>query len=61
MAKKTEVIKENDVKENAAAPIELEELWKMQFHDPASGAVVMIRKAFKPRGKLEFYQPENLK
>ena len=34
---------------------DLEELWKMKFKDPASGQIVKVRKAFKPRGKLEFY------
>ena len=38
---------------------ELDELWKMKFRDPASGQIVKVRKAFKPRGKLEFYSPEN--
>lgn len=37
---------------------ELSELWEMKFRDPNSGSIVMVRRAFKPRGKLEFYQPE---
>lgn len=55
--KKTEVIEEP----KAEAPVnqeiyELEELYKMKFKD-VNGATVMVRKAYKPRGKLEFYQP----
>lgn len=37
---------------------DLESLWKMRFRDPISGATCMVRKAFKPRGKLELYCPE---
>lgn len=40
-----------------AVPIhDLEELWKMVFRD-GYGNLVKVRKAYKPRGKLEFYWP----
>ena len=35
---------------------DLEELWKMTFRD-GYGNLVKVRKAYKPRGKLEFYWP----
>ena len=37
---------------------DLNELWTMKFRDPLTGEICMVRKAFKPRGKLEFYHPE---
>ena len=37
---------------------DLRSLWEMKFIDPVTGKKVMVRKAFKPRGKLEFYSPE---
>ena len=37
---------------------DLESLWSMKFRDPMSGQICMVRKAFKPRGKLELYSPE---
>ena len=36
---------------------DLEALWSMKFLDPVTGSVLMVRKAYKPRGKLEFYTP----
>ena len=49
-AKKTEEKKEEPKIYN------LEDLYKMQFQDQ-HGNLVMVRRAYKPRGKLEFYQP----
>lgn len=45
----------------AEAPVnqeifDLENLYKMKFRD-GYGNVVMVRKAYKPRGKLEMYAP----
>lgn len=37
---------------------DLDELWKMKFVDPKTGEISMVRKAFKPRGKLELYNPD---
>ena len=37
---------------------DLDSLWSMRFRDPISGTTCMVRKAFKPRGKLELYCPE---
>lgn len=37
---------------------DLSSLFEMKFRDPLNGQVVMVRRAFKPRGKLEFYCPE---
>ena len=37
---------------------DLRTLWEMKFMDPISGEICMVRKAFKPRGKLELYHPE---
>lgn len=37
---------------------DLSSLWKMKFRDPITGELCMVRKAFKPRGKLELYRPE---
>lgn len=54
-SKKNEVIKEESVKEPSAV-YDLETLWEMKFKDH-TGAICMVRYAFKPRGKLEFYQP----
>ena len=34
----------------------VEDLYGMKF-EAQDGSIVMVRKAFKPRGKLEFYQP----
>jgi len=33
-------------------------LFEMRFRDPRDGTICMVRRAFKPRGKLEFYCPE---
>lgn len=49
MGKKTEDKQEEKV-------YEIEDLWKMKFRD-SEGTITMVRRAFKPRGKLEFYQP----
>ena len=38
---------------------DLSTLFEMKFLDPLNGQIVMVRRAFKPRGKLEFYCPEN--
>lgn len=67
MGKKKEEV--NELQETGTDPQEvqsldkslvydLSSLWEMKFRDPMTGAMVMVRKAFKPRGKLEFYQPE---
>ena len=40
---------------------DLNSLWSMKFRDPVDGTISMVRKAFKPRGKLEFYHPEDQK
>ena len=55
--KKTETA-EPEVKEEVRNTeiFDLEELYKMKFRDH-NGKIVMIRKAYKPRGKLEFYAP----
>lgn len=37
---------------------DLSSLFEMKFRDPLNGQIVMVRRAFKPRGKLEFYCPE---
>lgn len=37
---------------------DLESLWKMKFRDSRTGEISMVRYAFKPRGKLEFYHPD---
>ena len=62
MAKKNES-KGQDVPMNTEAKgqdvPDLNELFSMRFRDPVSGEIVMVRHAFKPRGKLEFYCPEN--
>lgn len=36
------------------AVYDVEELYRMKFRTK-SGGIVKVRKAFKPRGKLEFY------
>lgn len=62
MAKKTnqndQAADQRAGQENNTEIFDLDELWKMQFIDPVTGKKVMVRKAFKPRGKLEFYSPE---
>ena len=62
--KKSEIRNKNDqaadqqtVVDNSVV-YDLSSLWEMKFRDPVTGRVVMVRKAFKPRGKLEFYSPE---
>lgn len=62
--KKSEIRNKNDqatdqqtVVDNSVV-YDLSSLWKMKFRDPVTGRIVMVRKAFKPRGKLEFYSPE---
>ena len=63
MGKKKEVNEEERMKteevQDTSVVYDLSSLWEMKFRDPMTGAVVMVRKAFKPRGKLEFYSPEN--
>lgn len=56
MAKKNEA--EVKGQSNEGAVHDLNDLWTMQFRDPVSGEITMVRKAFKPRGKLELYHPE---
>ena len=55
---KEQVADQRAGKENNVELFDLNELWSMKFVDPGNGHIVMIRKAFKPRGKLEFYSPE---
>ena len=62
--KKSEIRNKNDqaadqqtVVDNSVV-YDLSSLWEMKFLDPVTGRIVMVRKAFKPRGKLEFYSPE---
>lgn len=61
MAKKTnqndQAADQQTVVDNSVV-YDLSSLWEMKFRDPVTGRVVMVRKAFKPRGKLEFYSPE---
>ena len=58
MAKKNEEeITREDVK-TADVVYDLSSLYEMRFRDPVTGSVVMVRKAYKPRGKLEFYTPK---
>ena len=47
-----------EVKEPEPEPVyDLDALWNMKFRDPKTGVISKVRYAFKPRGKLEFYQP----
>lgn len=48
--------KKTEKKEEPAQLPMLEDLWKMKFQ-LEDGTVVMVRKAYSPRGKLEIYQP----
>ena len=54
-SKKNEVKKEEGITEPSKV-YDLDALWEMKFRDH-NGTICMVRKAFKPRGKLEFYQP----
>ena len=60
--KKTETAEAEAMEEvKAEAPVlqeifDLEDLYKMKFRD-GYGNIVMVRKAYKPRGKLEMYAP----
>ena len=56
--KKEETIKSGDQKADTSVVYDLDSLWEMKFRDPKTGAISMVRKAFKPRGKLEFYHPD---
>ena len=65
MAKKNEEVRSKNDEEVTAADVaaadvvyDLSSLFEMKFRDPLNGQVVMVRRAFKPRGKLEFYCPE---
>lgn len=64
MARKNEEVrsKNEDVTAEEVAVIDvvydLASLFEMKFRDPLNGQIVMVRRAFKPRGKLEFYCPE---
>lgn len=60
-SKKNEAPKKEESITDTSLVYDLESLWDMKFRDPASGAICKVRKAFKPRGKLEFYQPEEEK
>ena len=51
--------KKTENKTDTSPIYDLSALFEMKFRDPMNGQVVMVRKAFKPRGKLEFYCPEN--
>lgn len=63
MAKKKETVVEvgqadmRDGFSDMSVVYDLESLWEMKFRDPKTGEISMVRKAFKPRGKLEFYHP----
>ena len=50
--------KKTENKTDTSPVYDLSALYEMKFLDPMNGQVVMVRKAFKPRGKLEFYCPE---
>lgn len=62
MAKKNEEAKEQVAKgknqADTSVVYDLDTLWEMKFRDPMTGEISMVRKAFKPRGKLELYHPE---
>lgn len=48
-----------EVEEPDPEPVyDLDALWNMKFRDPKTGVISKIRYAFKPRGKLEFYHPQ---
>ena len=59
MAKKNEK-QETKTEEQVDTSVvyDLSTLWEMKFRDPMTGEISMVRKAFKPRGKLELYHPE---
>ena len=44
--------------EDTSVVHDLESLWKMKFRNSNTGEISMVRYAFKPRGKLEFYHPD---
>ena len=44
--------------EDTSTVYDLESLWKMKFRNSKNGEISMVRYAFKPRGKLEFYNPQ---
>lgn len=46
-------------KTDTSVVYDLNTLWEMKFRDPMTGEISMVRKAFKPRGKLELYHPED--
>lgn len=64
MAKKNEEKKVSGVSDQVSGTADtsvvydLNTLWEMKFRDPMTGEISMVRKAFKPRGKLELYHPE---
>ena len=62
MGKKTETQeqeKQYGEQEIDLSPVyDLTTLFELRFRDPLNGATVKVRRAFKPRGKLEFYHPE---
>ena len=58
MATKKKTEEQQEEKKPEEKIYTFEELFSMKFVD-GYGNVVMIRKAYKPRGKLEFYQPRS--
>ena len=56
--KAAEQTAEEQKKEDTNVVYDVNSLWNMRFRDPVTGTITMVRKAFKPRGKLEFYNPE---
>jgi hypothetical protein len=60
MAKKNEK-QESKTEEQVDTSVvyDLNSLWEMKFRDPITGEISKVRKAFKPRGKLELYHPED--
>ena len=55
-----EIVQEEAVEKHVDSSLvwDLSTLFEMKFMDPLNGQIVMVRRAFKPRGKLEFYCPE---
>ena len=55
---KNEQVADQRAVDDNSVVYDLESLWEMKFRDPVNGRIVKVRRAFKPRGKLEFYSPE---
>jgi hypothetical protein len=49
---------EDQGEHDLSAVYDVNSLFEMRFRDPRDGTICMVRRAFKPRGKLEFYSPE---